>query len=243
MITVEANTKDLGVIMSSDLKFKDHHRKIATKCRSLSAWTLRTFITRDSDTMTKLFNSLILPRIDYCSQLWAPHNVSDWNELEAIQRRFTHRIDSLKDLDYWDRLKCLRMYSIERRTERYKIIYLWKILENLAPNLNSNKIVSKYSERRGRYVVIPNIKKQCSAKINTIRENSFSIHSAKLFNALPKRIRNITDVRVETFKHHLDKLLHHIPDEPGIPGYAGRRAGASNSIYHQISYYGGSDSS
>ena len=57
---------------------------------------------------------------------------------------------------------------------------------------------------------MPNIKKQCSAKINTIRENSFSIHSAKLFNALPKRVRNITDVGVETFKHHLDKLLSQI---------------------------------
>ena len=242
VIAVEANTKDLGVIMSSDLKFKNHHIKTATKCRSLSAWILRTFITRESDTMTKLFNSLILPRIDYCSQLWAPHNVSDWNELEAIQRRFTHRITELKDLDYWSRIKRLRMYSIERRFERYRIIYLWKILENLAPNPN-NKIVSKHSERRGRYVVIPNIKKQCSAKIITIRENSFTIHSAKLFNTLPKMIRNITDVRVETFKHHLDKLLRHIPDEPGIPGYAGRRAGASNSIYHQMSYYGGSESS
>ena len=36
----------------------------------------------------------------------------------------------------------------------------------------------------------------------------------KIFNALPKNLRNISGVNVETFKKHLDKFLILVPDEP-----------------------------
>ena len=191
--------------------------------------------------MLKLYNSLLIPRIDYCSQLWAPHLNKDWNELESIQRRFTNIIDEVSDLDYWSRLKALRLYSLERRAERYKIIYTWKIIENLAPNMTSNKIETRISERRGRYCVVPNLPNTniCSAKVKTIRENSFSVQGPKLFNCLPKSIRDLSGVSVDSFKQHLDKLLTHIPDRPGVPGYAGRRAATTNSLSDQILMIGG----
>ena len=111
-------------------------------------------------------------------------------------------------------------------------------MEKLAPNLPTNPIQVKYSERRGRSCVIPKLNRLCSAKTNTIRENSFSIQGPKLFNCLPMKIRNVTGVSVETFKPHLDKLLTNIPDQPGVPGYAGSRAAATNSITDQIRYSG-----
>ena len=232
----EDSVKDLGIQMSCNMKFHDHIEKVASKCRSLSGWILRTFTTREAAPMLKLFNSLLLPRIDYCSQLWSPHRVGDWNKLEAIQRRFTSKIIDLQDLDYWSRLKVLRQYSLQRRAERYKILYCWKIMERLAPNLSTNPIEVRYSERRGRSCVIPKLinSQLCSAQINTIRENSFSIQGPRLFNCLPKKIRNITSVSVDTFKYHLDKLLTNIPDQPGVPGYAGSRAAVTNSIIDQI---------
>ena len=39
------------------------------------------------------------------------------------------------DLPYTKRLKMLNLNSLHRRRERYCIIYLWKILEGLVPNL------------------------------------------------------------------------------------------------------------
>ena len=190
--------------------------------------------------MLKLFNSLVLPRVDYCSQLWAPHYNKDWAALEAIQRRFTNQIAEVKHLDYWARLKALRLYSSERRTERYQIIYLWKIIEGYAPNLPVNKVSTKTSDRRGRYCTVPKLKRSdCSSKIKTIRESTFGIHAPMLFNALPKHIRNISGVTVDTFKLHLDKVLSHIPDQPSVTGYAGHRAAATNSILHQIQHIGG----
>ena len=226
--------------MTNNLLFRNHIETVASRCRGLSAWILRTFVTREKTPMLKLFNSLVLPRIDYCSQLWAPHHNQDWAALEAIQRRFTSQIAEVKHKDYQSRLKDLRLYSSQRRTERYQLIYLWKILEGYAPNLTANTVTTKFSERRGRYCVIPKLKNSCcSSKTSTIRENTFAIHAPSVFNVLPKKLRNITGVTVETFKHHLDKFLSDIPDQPSVSGYAGQRAAATNSIMQQIQHIGG----
>ena len=65
-------------------------------------------------------------------------------------------------------------------------------------------------------------------------ESSFSVHGGKLFNALPKSIRNLTNVDLPTFKRKLDGYLSTIADEPQSPGYTDRRRAESNSLLHMI---------
>jgi hypothetical protein len=38
------------------------------------------------------------------------------------------------DLNYWDRLKHLGLYSLEKKRERYIILYTLKMITGLAPN-------------------------------------------------------------------------------------------------------------
>ncbi|KAG0722137.1 putative RNA-directed DNA polymerase from transposon BS [Chionoecetes opilio] len=49
--------------------------------------------------------------------------------------------------------------------------------------------------------------------------NSFTRNGARLFNAVPKAIRELTGVSTDSFKHQLDKWLASVPDEPPTPGY------------------------
>ena len=98
--------------------------------------------------------------------------------------------------------------------ERYRAIYIWKILEGISPNCGINMITS---DRRGREVQIPQMKGK--GRFNTIREGSFQVHGAKIFNSLPKAIRNLSKISVEEFKLSLDKFLQTLPDEPKLPGY------------------------
>ena len=42
--------------------------------------------------MLTLFKSLVLPRLDYDSQLWSPHLVKHIDQLKKIQRSFTKHI-------------------------------------------------------------------------------------------------------------------------------------------------------
>jgi ribonuclease P/MRP protein subunit RPP40 len=230
-IKVEHNVKDLGVLMSDDLTFTDHITKVSTTCRKLVYWILRTFHTRSQEPLLKLYKALIVPRLDYCSQLWSPYRQAEWKALESVQRTLTARISETKEQNYWQRLKSLNMYSVQRRHERYSVLYIYKILENLAPNFTVNKIESKYNSRRGRLCKIPTLpNQQCSSTVKNAREASLSIRGPRLFNSLPKCIRNVTGVSVNSFKRRLDKFLTQLPDEPTVDGYYGLRSYTSNSL-------------
>ena len=58
------------------------------------------------------------------------------NKIEQVQRSFTRFITGMRPLSYDERLKSLHLYSVQRRFERYIIIYIWKILESIVPNLS-----------------------------------------------------------------------------------------------------------
>ena len=68
-----------------------------------------------------------------------------------------------------ERLKSLGLYSLQRRRERYCIIYIWKIIEGLTPNF-SNPITSIFSERKGMACVISHVNVD---RIGTLSYNSF----------------------------------------------------------------------
>ena len=82
------------------------------------------------------------------------------------------------------------MLSIQRRFERYRIIYVWKILENFAPNCGIVLIKDSEDTRLGRRLKVPLLKG--SAKINRLKEQALQIHGSKLFNCLPSIVRNQT---------------------------------------------------
>ena len=62
----------------------------------------------------------------------------------------------------------------------------------------------------------------------------FSVNAVKLFNALPKQIRNITECPVDAFKSQLDKFLDTVPDEPQITGMPMYRRAEPNSIVDML---------
>ena len=75
IINPSDNVLDLGICLSSNCSFEFHIKNLCKKCTNLSVWIFRTFTARDSITMLTLFKSLVLPRLDYGSQLWSPHLV------------------------------------------------------------------------------------------------------------------------------------------------------------------------
>ena len=226
--------RDLGVIMSADGSFTQHIHEMCQSARNMCSWILRTFKSRSSELMLTLWKSLVLPILDYCSQLWCPVKTGLIQEIEDIQKSFTRKIHCDHRGDYWERLNNLGLYSLQRRRERYRIIYTWKILENLVPNVGTNKIQSRTSIRNGRMCVVRLPLNSASTKVQGLVEASFAIHGGNLFNALPKSIRNLSNVDLPTFKRKLDGYLSSIADEPQSPGYTDRRRAASNSLMHMI---------
>ena len=234
-IEVKDHVKDLGIIMSSDGTFKEHIQQTITTAKSLSGWILRTFLTRDSIPMMTLWKTMVLPKLDYCCTLWNPMEKTQIQKIELVQRSFLSKICGLSELSYWDQLKQkhIKLYSVERRRERYFMIYTWKVLEQMVPNVSTDeerKITSKSTYRQGRTCCIHTVPNHIPAKIKAARYASLGYRGPLLFNTLPADIRNITNVPVDTFKKELDKFLSTVPDEPQIPGYTQYRRAESNSL-------------
>jgi hypothetical protein len=226
--------KDLGVFMERDGTFGQQRFKANAKAHQKAGWVLRTFKSQDLATLKTLWSSLIRPHQDYCSQLWSPvSSAGDLLRQEAPLRAFTKRIKGFSALTYWERLAEARMYSTERRQERYKMIYSWKALRGLVPNCGLVED-SPVSSRRGRTISIPSLPgSERYRAVKTLRDHSFQSEGPKLFNSLPKEIRNL-ETTADTFKLHLDKFLETIPDHPAVPGHipaAQRLSGQpSNSV-------------
>ena len=194
--------------------FEFHIQNLCKKCSNLSGWILRTFTTRDSITMLTLFKSLVLPRLDYGSQLWSPHLVKHIDQLEKIQRSFTKHITGMQSLEYSERLVSLKVYSLQRRRGRYHLC--WKIIEGLVPNF-SKPIVCSYSERRGRSCIISHVN---LGRLGSLAYKSFRWRATRLFNAMPKYIRCISYCSVVSFMSKFDCYLKNIVDLPGRPGFS-----------------------
>ena len=115
----------------------------------------------------------------------------------------------MEELDYWD-----RMYSQERRRERYSIRFL-------------------ASPRRGRLADVHSLPLHAVPAVRKAREGSLRVKGARLFNLIPKELRDMTGT-VDQFKAGLDSWLSSIPDQPTVPGR--QRAAQTNSLIDQVLY-------
>ena len=200
-------------------------------------WIFRNFKSRDQNIMKTLWKSLLQPHIDYCSTLWFdPNNLGQVKVIENLQRQFTRKLSGMSDLNYWDRLKTLKLYSQERRLERYRILYTWKCIENLIPNCG---LTTHFSVRWGRYVNLKPLNSKSTHRFKSIREGSFSTNGPRLFNSLPAALRGLSNCTVDHFKQQLDSYLCTVPDKPSCdslkPGAINLVTGRhSNSLIDQI---------
>ena len=101
------------------------------------------------------------------------------------------------------------MFSINRRYERYRIIYCYKIINGLTPNCNlSWNSTPEYGQlfhlnEYGKYEV-------------TNRKQSFHFMGTRLYNALPVTLRPHFNRmnNFDSWKASFDKFLECIPDNP-----------------------------
>ena len=206
--------KDLGVYVDRDLNWKVHIQTKVEDASRKAGWVLRTFKSRDKDTMLLLFKSYVRSVVEYCCPLWSPHLGGEITKVEGVQRTFTSKISGCQSLNYWERLRQLNMYSLQRRRERYIIILVWKIEHSIIPNVAS--LAFRTSHRRGTtcHRLLGNSK---YSSVNTVIFNSFSSMAPALYNLVPVHVKSC--LSLTTMKSELDKWLHSIPDRPPTPGY------------------------
>ena len=71
-----------------------------------------------------------------------------------------------------------------------------------------------------------------ASAVKKARETSLQVKGARLFNLVPRDLRDMKAVTVDTFKAGLDAWLATIPDQPTIPRR--QRAALTNSLIDQV---------
>ena len=231
VIEEKSSLRDLGVEMGNDCSFLSHIEKTVAAGNRLVGWALRSFSRRSRQVMLTIWKTVVQPKLDYCSVLWSPSDQGSISRLESIARHFSAQVSGMEDKDYWERLDELHMYSQERRRERYSIIFLWKLAQQLVSGYTVEFV---QNPRRGRLAVVHPIVASAPASVKRAREGSLQVKGSRLFNLIPVELRAMTGT-VDQFKSGLDKWLSSIPDQPTVGSR--QRAAKTNSLLDQVPLY------
>ena len=122
---------DLGITVDNQLKFSKHVDIKINKANKLLGLIRHTFKYLNADTLITLYKSLVRPHIEYATPVWSPHLKGDRDKIEKLQRRATKLVPDLKDLPYEERLRNLKLPTLEYRRLRTDLILLYKYTHNL----------------------------------------------------------------------------------------------------------------
>ena len=186
--------------------------------------------------LTRL-KSVVIPLLEYCCHLWNPWKakdiyISSWNYSRTYVYIQNHWSTALNN---WERLHEHKLCSLQKRRERYIIMYFWKITQHMVPNIDDtmgHKIKTrKHPWHRTQYVIqYPTNRNPAQS----LQKNAITVFVPRLNNSLPKYLRDIESVKTEKFKLELEKFQELIPDEPKIPNYV--TASGSNGILDQLTH-------
>ena len=210
------SVKDLGVTFTPELNWTTHVCTIVKSAKKKAGWALSCFRDRSPCTMLTLYKSLIRSLLEYNCPLWNGLSLHEVRDLEAVQRSFTSKIKCPPHVqNYWDRLQFLHLMSLQRRRERYMVIFMWKIAyKKVSNDLN---VTFYQNSRMGICAKVPKIM-AAQSKAQSLYDMSFAVKGPQLWNIILKDIKSID--KLEHFKIKLDKFLNSFPDKPPIAGYA-----------------------
>lgn len=122
---------------------------------------------------------------------------------------------NMSNLNYWERLIKLDVFSLQRRREKLTLIYVWKIKNYFVPN--DINLEFSFNSRKLSFEAIVKPMPRVRGKLLSMYESSFQIKAAKLWNKLPSKITSLENLTA--FKKKLNEYLILYPDRPPVTGY------------------------
>jgi len=148
--------------------------------------------------MLMLYKGLVRPQLEYCVQAWRPYLQKDIDLIEAVQKRFTKLIPDLKKMSYEERLRALKLTTLEVRRERGDLIEVYKIIKGI-DKVGCLQVENKksYGLRGHNYKLV---KKRFNLKVG---QCCFSNRVVNQWNSLPNFVVNSENLNA--FKRNLDQ--------------------------------------
>jgi hypothetical protein len=195
-------TKDLGIMLTSDLKFHEHTDYIVKKALRTINLISYGFCTEEKDILLRLYKTYVLPILSYGSVVWNPCFRGDRDKLERCQKVMLRRILPDESLSYNDRIQKLDILTLEESRILADLVFMYNLLHErtfLNPEDFVQSHVSVYSTRgHNMKLVVPKFRL-------TQQKHFFSNRTVSIWNQLPPEIVNIATVK--RFKTEIRKWL------------------------------------
>ena len=183
--------KYLGVILCSNLSWSPHIKSVCSKSRKLLGYLFRHFYKFSSpNSLLRLYRSLILPHLSYCSSVWSPPiNSGDSRSLEKVQKFALKLCTKNWSSSYSSLLHSTNSPLLTTRRSQAKLSLVFKFLNNilfLPPSILSfhspSRVTRDYDPLN---LSIPFSRSSASF-------HSFAPSASRLWNSLPHDTKSLT---------------------------------------------------
>lgn len=132
-------TKFLGVIIDNKFKWSAHINYISTKISKGIGILIKVRKIFDESTLLSLYNSLILPYISYCIQVWGSAYETHLRHLMTLQNKIVRIISGVPPRTNTDMLyEKLDILSVKRLFTYNVAMFMYKYDNDMLPELFTN---------------------------------------------------------------------------------------------------------
>jgi ribonucleases P/MRP protein subunit RPP40 len=201
--------KDLGIMITTNLKPSSHCSQTAAKMYMRCKLLLKTFYTVNTRVLVQGFKTYVRPLGECSVQAWNPWLLKDIDCLEKVQKYFTRSIlrkANVAYTNYKHRLQILGLQSLEYRRLQFDLCMCYKILTKAVEVDSSTMFTIDKGLRntRGHSMKL----KQSFCRLE-VRQHFFSQKIVKIWNSLPEEIasaKSVKHFKLLLSRHQLDRF-------------------------------------
>jgi hypothetical protein len=208
-LEVTKEEKDLGVLITDNLKPSAQCAQAAKTAQSVLGQIARAFGYRDRRVFLQLYKQYVRPHLEFAVQAWSPWHQADKEVLEKVQKRAVAMVSGLVSRDYEDRLKELMMTTLEERRHQADMLQMYKIASG-AGQLDEEGWFRPppAAAARTRHYADPLNVRPNHGRLE-IRRQFFSVRAAEQWNGVPapiKRARTAAAFK-RAYATHRDEMI------------------------------------
>ena len=183
-------SRTLGTTIDQHLSWKSNTENICKKITSgISALRrVKPFIA-ERDTLISIYNAIVRPYFDYCSEVWDVFGEIQSKRLQKLQNRAARTISNMSnDVDHSIALCALGWKPLDIMRKKAKATMMYKTLNGIGPESLTNLFTYKNEITNYRLRSISSGLCLPQPRTNSMK-NSFMYDGAKLWNSIPNEIR------------------------------------------------------
>ena len=128
--------RDLGIIFDTGMSFAEHIQNKILEAQKVMGFIIRSTRSFNVDVALRLFDALVLPKLEYNSIIWSPLYDVYVNSIEGVQRKFlkyvfykAYGVYPPQGIDHQYLLSIFNRVSLEKRRISICLSALYKLLK------------------------------------------------------------------------------------------------------------------